>query len=143
MKADSFILKSLFVESIIGNKAESDLTGPINYARRVVSGWAKAHKAEMRRVFEKVLSIGAIDESLPNPKSYIDQARDKTDDNDLPIARINSYLPEMEIKPIEFMAGKCREILAACGVSRLFEEYGSYDAFNSTHVFGTCRMGKC
>ncbi|MCD8567110.1 MAG: GMC family oxidoreductase, partial [Geovibrio sp.] len=23
----------------------------------------------------------------------------------------------------------------------LIEEYGAYDAFNATHVFGTCRMG--
>ena len=33
------------------------------------------------------------------------------------------------------------EILKASGVASLFEEYGAYDAFNATHVFGTCRMG--
>jgi choline dehydrogenase-like flavoprotein len=40
------------------------------------------------------------------------------------------------------MAETCRSILQASGVEKLFEEYGSYDMFNSTHVFGTCRMGK-
>ena len=26
-------------------------------------------------------------------------------------------------------------------MEKIFEEYGTYDFFNSTHVFGTCRMG--
>ena len=26
-------------------------------------------------------------------------------------------------------------------IKELFEEYGTYDLFSSTHVFGTCRMG--
>ena len=39
------------------------------------------------------------------------------------------------------MARKAREILKASGVEQIFEEYGTYDTFSSTHVFGTCRMG--
>jgi choline dehydrogenase-like flavoprotein len=35
-----------------------------------------------------------------------------------------------------------REILRASGVEAFFEEYGTYDFFSSTHVFGTCRMGR-
>lgn len=27
-------------------------------------------------------------------------------------------------------------------MEQLIEEYGSYDMFNTTHVFGTCRMGR-
>jgi choline dehydrogenase-like flavoprotein len=27
-------------------------------------------------------------------------------------------------------------------VTELVEEYGSYDYFSATHVFGTCRMGR-
>ncbi|MDZ7810311.1 MAG: GMC family oxidoreductase [Arhodomonas sp.] len=27
-------------------------------------------------------------------------------------------------------------------MQELVEEYGTYDVFRSTHVFGTCRMGK-
>ena len=42
---------------------------------------------------------------------------------------------------LSFMADKCREQLKASGVTELVEEYGQYDFFNSTHVFGTCRMG--
>ena len=40
------------------------------------------------------------------------------------------------------MVKTSREILKASGVSELVEEYGTYDFFSSTHVFGTCRMGK-
>ena len=34
-----------------------------------------------------------------------------------------------------------RGVLDASGADKPFEEVGSYDTFNSTHVFGTCRMG--
>ena len=39
------------------------------------------------------------------------------------------------------MARVTRAILEAAGVERMFEEYGTYDGFNATHVLGTCRMG--
>lgn len=39
------------------------------------------------------------------------------------------------------MAKKCRELLRSSGVETIFEEYGTYDTFNTTHIFGTCRMG--
>ncbi len=59
----------------------------------------------------------------------------------MPKARIHSHLPEMEIKRLEFIAKTCRNILEAAGVPKLAEEYGTYDSFNTTHIFGTCRMG--
>ena len=121
--------------------AEADLIGPINYATRVVDGWGKAHKTTMRKVFGQVLSIAAVGESLPNTYSFVELDKNKTDKYGSPIALINSYVEESELKRLEFMAKKTREILRASGVKKIFEEYGSYDIFNSTHVFGTCRMG--
>ncbi len=53
----------------------------------------------------------------------------------------NSHLAEMELQRLEFMAQTFRRILEAAGVEKIIEEYGSYDMFNVTHVFGTCRMG--
>jgi choline dehydrogenase-like flavoprotein len=120
---------------------ESDLLGPISYARRVAGGWGRRHKEEMRRVFGRALSIIAIGESLPNPDSYVDLDPHEEDDLGMPVARINSYLGEMEIDRLQFMAVKSRELLQASGVGRIFEEFGTYDFFLSTHVFGTCRMG--
>ncbi len=121
---------------------EADLAGPINYARRVVPGWGAGHKAAMREAFGRVLSIGAIGEFLPNAGTYIDLDPDRRDDLGIPLARIHSRLEKGDLRRLRFMAEKCREILRASGVAELFEEYGTYDVFGSTHVFGTCRMGR-
>jgi choline dehydrogenase-like flavoprotein len=120
---------------------EADLLGAINYAQRVVAGWGKSHKRAVREAFGRALSVGAIGESLPNPASFIDLDPDKHDANGVPLARIHSFLPELELKRLQFMATKAREILRASGGEQIFEEYGSYDTFSATHVFGTCRMG--
>lgn len=121
--------------------AESDLLGPVGYATRVVKGWGKAHKQKMRQSFGSVLSLSGICESLPHEKSYIDLDPLTKDEHGLPVARIHSYIDDMAVRRIEFMAKKCREILSACGAGEVFEEFSSYDIFSSTHVFGTCRMG--
>lgn len=120
---------------------EANFAGPMAYALRVVPGWGHQHQQQMQATLGRVLSVSAIGESLPNPKSYIDLDPHKKDKLNMPIARINSYLPDMEIERLSYMANKCRELLRASGANDIFEEYGSYDTFNSTHVFGTCRMG--
>jgi len=122
--------------------AEADLLGPINYATRVVTGFGRDHKRAMREVFGNVLSVGAIGESLPNAGSYVDLDPDEKDANGAPLARIHSFLPEPELHRLAFMAKKSREILKASGATEIFEEYGTYDTFSATHVFGTCRMGR-
>jgi choline dehydrogenase-like flavoprotein len=121
--------------------AEADLIGPINYARRVVGGWGREHRERMRASFGRVLAIGAVGESLPNPGSFIDLDPVETDTRGIPKARIHSHLDDRELARLDFMATTCRRILKAAGVEEIFEEYGAYDAFNATHVFGTCRMG--
>ena len=121
--------------------AEADLIGPINHARRVVGGWGRAHKQRMADTFGRVLSVGAIGENLPDAGSFIDLDPERTDEHGVPIARIHSHLGDMELRRLRFMAKTCREILAASGAGKPFEEYGVYDQFLSTHVFGGCRMG--
>ncbi len=121
--------------------ADADLLGPIHYAQRVVAGWGREHKAAMREHFGRVIAVGAIGESLPNPGSYIDLDPQAKDELGLPKARIHSHLDEGELKRLSFMAKTTRRILKSSGVEDLVEEYGSYDSFSATHVFGTCRMG--
>ncbi|HWQ94072.1 MAG TPA: GMC family oxidoreductase [Gammaproteobacteria bacterium] len=121
--------------------ASADLIGPISYATRVVKGWGRQHKTDMRASYGRALVMGAVAECLPNEKSFIDLDPDEKDEFGMPIARIHSHLDEMALRRVEFMAKTCREMLGAAGVEQLFEEYGSYDFFSSTHVFGTCRMG--
>ncbi len=122
--------------------AEADLLGPINYARRVVAGWGREHKAGMRRSFGRALTVKAIGECLPHEGSYIDLDPRMKDEFGVPLARIHSYLDEMALSRLRFMAQKAREILLASGVEKIFEEAGTYDFFISSHVFGTCRMGE-
>jgi len=121
--------------------AEMDLTGPINYARRVASGWGHAHRAAMRNSFGHVLSVGAVGEFLPNAGTYIDLDPVARDAHGRPLARIHSRIDAHELRRLAFMAEKCREILQVAGTAKPFEEFGTYDTFNATHVFGTCRMG--
>ncbi len=40
------------------------------------------------------------------------------------------------------MAKTSKEILKASGEDKIVEEFSTYDFFNATLVFGTCRMGK-
>lgn len=121
--------------------AESDLVGPVAYATRVVPGWGRAHKRAMRESFGRVLSIAGLGESLPHPDSRISLS-DRTDPHGLPVPRIHSYLDEMAIARLRSMTETCRAILSAAGCGPVFEEFSSVDAFSSTHVFGTCRMGR-
>ena len=84
--------------------AEANLVGPINYAKRVVPGWGLKHKQAMRDQFGRVISLGAIGESLPNDNSFIDLDPMEKDEFGLPKARIHSYLDDMELKRMRFMA---------------------------------------
>jgi choline dehydrogenase-like flavoprotein len=122
--------------------AQAGLNGPIAYANRVVGGWGRDHKARMRATFGRVLTIVGIGESLPNSNSYVDLDPERSDAAGMPLARIHSHLEEMEVDRLAFVARTARDILRASGVDKIIDEYGSYDAFNATHVFGTCRMGR-
>lgn len=121
--------------------AESDLLGPVAYATRVVKGWGREHKQQMRQTFGRVLSLSGICESLPHAKSFVALDAKRKDSHGLALASIHSYVDDMAARRIAFMAEKCRLILKAAGATQIFEEFSSYDIFSSTHVFGTCRMG--
>ena len=95
----------------------------------------------MRASFGHVLSVGAVGEFLPNAGTYVDLDPVARDEHGTPLARIHSRIDPPELRRLAFMANKCRAILAAAGAGKPFEEFGSYDSFNATHVFGTCRMG--
>lgn len=122
------------------SNGESQL-GPIGCAQRVVAGWGLGHKKAMRTTFGRTLAIGAIGESLPNDASYVDLDPGRKDAMGLLLPRIHSRLDEGDINRLHFMARTTRAILAASGTPEIVEEYGTYDSFSSTHVFGTCRMG--
>jgi len=121
---------------------ESGLNGPIAYAHRILPGWGRAHRRAMRENFGRALTVGAIGESLPDAGSFVDLDPDAKDERDVPLARIHSHLADPELRRLRFMARKSHELHEAAGCGERVEEFGSYDFFSSTHVFGTCRMGE-
>lgn len=120
---------------------EANLVGPVNYALRIVPGWGAQHKQALRKKLGQAISVGAIGEFLPNPGTFVELDKKINDTNGMPLAKIHSRLEEHDILRLQFMAKTCRSILIAAGASELVEEYGTLDFFNSTHLFGTCRMG--
>ena len=96
----------------------------------------------MRDSFGRVLSVASVGEFLPNDGTYIDLDPAARDARGQALARIHSRIDEPELRRLTFMARKCREVLQATGAAKPFEEFGTYDTFSATHVFGTCRMGQ-
>jgi len=120
---------------------EAELAGPIAYATRVARGVGRAHRRSMEQVFGRALAVSAVGECLPNDRAFVSLDGASPDGFGVPRARIHAHLAEADIARIRFMAKTCREIAAAAGCAAPFEQYGAYDAFSATHVFGTCRMG--
>lgn len=121
--------------------AEADLVGPINYATRVAKGWGANHKKQVQESFGKVVTLTGIGEKLPNERSFIDLDPSTKDAYGMPLPRINSFVDSNDIKILTFMRSKIREVFSVMPITKIFEEYGTYDFFSSTQTMGTCKMG--
>jgi choline dehydrogenase-like flavoprotein len=121
--------------------AEAALMGLSTFACNAVPGWGRNHARKMRQTWGHALSISALGESLPNDMAKVDLDATDRDKFGVRLSRITSWLVESDIARLRFMSAKCREILAACGATQIVECLTTWDIFNSTHVFGTCRMG--
>ena len=120
---------------------EAALVGPIAYATRLIPGFGPAFKARMRNALGSALSVGALAETVPDARSFVDLDPERADSRGVPLPRIHSVLTGNSLRLLHFMAETCRAMLASAGVDELAEESGVWDRFTSTHVFGTCRMG--
>ena len=121
---------------------EIGLVGPISYATRVVGGFGAALKQGMRDTFGRALSVGSLGEFLPNEDTRLTLDEAQRDAYGVALPRIHSRLTAQDVARLRFMATQCRRVLREAGVGKLVEEFGSYDYFASTHVGGTCRMGR-
>ena len=115
--------------------------GPINYALRYYEGWGENYVKQMEKSFGHAMAVGGIAEFLPNKDTFITLDPKFKDEFGSPLAQIQSFLGEPELKALEFIATKSKEILKASGAEDIVEEVSSYDFFSATHVYGTCRMG--
>lgn len=120
---------------------EIGFTGPIAYASRLIPGFGKTLREEVRAQFGHALSVGAIGEFLPNAGTFIDLDPVEKDRWKVPLPRLHSQLGPDNIALLHFMAEQSRRLLRAAGADPLVEEFGAWDTFSATHVFGTCRMG--
>jgi choline dehydrogenase-like flavoprotein len=121
--------------------AEIGIMGLSTFACNAIAGWGPEHAREMQQTWGHTLAIAAIGENLPNKISRVDLDPVERDRFGMPLARIASYITTSETSRLRFMSSKCREILEASGASEIVECLTTWDIFNSTHVFGTCRMG--
>lgn len=116
--------------------------GPLNYALRYYKrGWGENLTNGMKESFGHAIAVGGISEFLPNENSFVTLDPEKKDEFGFPVASIQSFLGEPELKTLEFMQKKTMEILKSAGADKVVEQSSSYDLFAATHVFGTCRMG--
>lgn len=114
--------------------------GPLNFAL-YFKGWGNELKKKVEKYFGRTMSVGGVGEFLPNKDTHITLDNKVKDRFGVPAARIQAYLGENEIRLLNFMSVKCRQILKASGAGAILQEVSSYDMFMATHVFGTCIMG--
>ncbi len=113
---------------------------PLHYAKYYFDGIGEELTSEVQRWFGHAIGIAGIGEFLPNKDTHI-TISEKKDKFGLPLAKIQSYNSETELKILDSIYKKAKEILEASGANIFVEQYSTYDLFAATHVFGTCKMG--
>lgn len=126
---------------ILPTVASSGYIGPGRYASRLVEGFGTDFKRRLLETFGKAAGMMVICENLPNSRSFISLSDKTVDAHDMPIARISSFLPDIEVERLAFAMAKAEEILLASGVPEILDRFTTYEQFSTTHAMGTCRMG--
>jgi choline dehydrogenase-like flavoprotein len=116
--------------------------GPTDYALRYFGGWGDELLDDVQKWFGHAIAIGGIGAFFPNEKTFVTVNDNVKDRFGVPVAEIQSFLGEPELKILEFMSKTSKEILFESGVKEIVEEFSTYDFFAATHVYGTARMGK-
>jgi len=120
---------------------EIGLTGPVAYASRLLSGFGAAFKTRLRASFGSAITVGATGAVIPDARSYIALSEDEKDSDGLALPVIYSVLSSNSLTLLQNMASNSRKLLHSTGAETIVEEFGSWDEFTATHVFGTARMG--
>lgn len=115
--------------------------GPLNYALRYYKGWGDDFMKEFNETFGHAIGIAGIAEFFPNDNTFVTLDPKVKDEYGLPVAQIQSFLGEPELKTLQFIHETANNILKESGATEVVEQVSSYDLFSATHVFGTCRMG--
>lgn len=116
--------------------------GPVHYALRYYDGWGEEFVKNAEKWFGHAVAMGGIGEFLPNKDTFVAIAEREKDEFGVPVAKIQSFLEDSELKILDLISKTSKEILKASGAEEVVDEVSTYDFFNASHVFGTCRMGK-
>ncbi len=113
--------------------------GPVSYAHRM-PGIGLAHKAAMRARFGTVLTLFGIAEQEPRVGNRLTLA-DSKDPDGVPLVRVESALSEVDLRAVDAMLRRLKELASASGAAEVLQQITSYDMAAATHLGGTCRMG--
>jgi choline dehydrogenase-like flavoprotein len=109
---------------------------PIGWAEHVLAEghWGEALREYMRD-YNHWYTLGALSELLPLPENRVTVASDVTDQNGIPVARMDYSQCENDRKNIAMAKQTMRDILEAAGSEEILE----IDRY--AHLVGGCRMG--
>jgi choline dehydrogenase-like flavoprotein len=109
---------------------------PIDWARHVLADghWGPALREYMRD-YNHWYTLGALSELLPLPENRVTVASDVTDQNGIPVARMEYSQCENDRKNIATAKRTIREIFEAAGA----QDTLAIDRY--AHLVGGCRMG--
>lgn len=113
---------------------------PYHYASYYFDDFGEDLTSQVEKWFGHAIGISGIGEFLPNKDTFV-TISDKKDKFGLPLAKIQSFNSETELKVLDSIYNKAKQILEASGATEFVEQYSTYDLFAATHVFGTCKMG--
>jgi choline dehydrogenase-like flavoprotein len=109
---------------------------PIGWAEHVLADghWGQALREYMRD-YNHWYTLGALSELLPLPENRVTVSSEATDQNGIPVARMDYGQCENDRKNIAMAKQTLREILRAAGAQDILE----IDRY--AHLVGGCRMG--
>lgn len=101
--------------------------------------WGEGHHSSFRKMYNRVTSLAAICEDLPEEHNRVTLDRHLTDSNGIPAPKINYTLSDNSSKMLSHAVARGTEVLKAAGALDVLTT--SPIPFAGWHLLGTARMG--
>jgi choline dehydrogenase-like flavoprotein len=101
--------------------------------------WGDGHHAAYRKMVNRVASLYAVCEDLPEEHNRVTLDPDLTDSNGIPAPKIDYRLSENSEKMLAHAVAKATEVLTAAGATDVMT--AAPVSFAGWHMMGTARMG--
>ncbi len=117
--------------------------GPVNTALAGLDfgaiEWGEGHHCDFRRLFERMASLVAICEDLPEAHNRVTLDPDRTDSNGVPAPKIDYTISPNSQRMLDHAVEKGSEMLRAAGATDVLAQ--SPAPYAGWHLLGTARMG--